>query len=286
MDKQSITIKDIEVKIRTSKDNNDYICLTDMARIKNKEEPRFVVHKWLSAKYTIQFMGSWEIMNNPNFNRTEFDTVRNQAGTSSFILSPDRWISTTNAIGIQSKSGRYDGGTYAHKDIAFEFGTWLSPEFKLYLIKEFQRLKENDNKRQSLEWNLNRTLTKLNYRIHTDAIKDHLIPNDITKEQQNFIYADEADILNVALFSMTAKQWRENNGEKKRNIRDNATIEQLLVLTNLESINAELIRMNMTQGDRLKKLNQTAITQMKSLIGNSNIGKLLKISDTAMKLDK
>ncbi len=285
MDKQSITIKDIEVKIRTSKDNNDYICLTDMAKIKNPSEPDAVVANWMRVRYTIDFLGIWERVYNPNFNPLEFEGVRYESGENSFSLSPSKWIQLVNAIGIQSNAGRY-GGTYAHKDIAFEFGTWLSPEFKLYLIKEFQRLKENDNKKQSLEWNLNRTLTKLNYRIHTDAIKDHLVPNDITKEQQNFIYADEADILNVALFSMTAKEWRDNNLNKKGNIRDFASIEQLLVMVNLESINAELIRMNMTQGDRLKKLNQTAITQMKSLIGNINIGKLLKISDTVMKLDK
>ncbi len=278
MDKQSITIKDIEVKIRTSKDNNDYICLTDMAKIKNPSEPDAVVANWMRVRYTIDFLGIWERVYNPNFNPLEFEGVRYESGENSFSLSPSKWIQLVNAIGIQSNAGRY-GGTYAHKDIAFEFGTWLSPEFKLYLIKEFQRLKENDNKKQSLEWNLNRTLTKLNYRIHTDAIKDHLIPNDITKEQQNYIYADEADILNVALFSMTAKEWRDNNLNKKGNIRDFASIEQLLVMVNLESINAELIRMNMTQGDRLKKLNQTAITQMKSLIGNINIGKLLKISD-------
>jgi hypothetical protein len=229
----------------------------------------------------MQFIGAWEQLHNNDFNLIEFNKIRNEAGTNGFIISTSMLVDKTNVIGIRSSSGRY-GGTYAHKDIAFEFATWLSPEFKLYLIKEFQRLKENDNKKQSLEWNLNRTLTKLNYRIHTDAIKDHLIPNNITTEQQNFIYADEADVLNVALFCMTARQWKENNADKKGNIRDHATIEQLLVLTNLESINAELIRMNMTQGDRLKKLNQTAITQMKSLVRNINIGKLLKISDTAI----
>jgi hypothetical protein len=263
---KSIIIKDIEVKIRTAKDNNDYICLTDMAKIKNKDEPRFVVQKWLSARYTIQFIGIWEEMYNPVFNRTEFGTVRNEAGVPSFMLSPERWINQTNAIGIRSSAGRY-GGTYAHKDIAFEFATWLSPEFKLYLIKEFQRLKEDENRRLSLDWNIKRTLTKLNYKIHTDAIKDHIIPALITKEQESFIYADEADVLNVALFGKTAKQWRDENKGKEGNVRDYASIEQLLVLANMESVNAEFIRMGMAQGERLKKLNETAITQMRSLVG-------------------
>lgn len=271
---KTIKIKDIEIRIRTDPNNDDYICLTDMARLKNPDEPRFVVQKWLSAKYTIQFMGIWEQMHNPNFNRTEFDTVRNQAGISSFMLSPDKWIGTTNAIGLTSKAGRYDGGTYAHKDIAFEFGTWLSPEFKLFLIKEFQRLKEDETKRLSLDWNVNRTLSKLNYRIHTDAIKEHIIPLSLTKSQESFVYADEADVLNVALFGKTAKEWRDENKDKEGNIRDYSTIEQLLVLANMESLNAEFIRMEMSQGERLKKLNQTAIVQMKSLLGNGGVGRL------------
>jgi hypothetical protein len=205
-------------------------------------------------------------MYNPVFNRTEFGTVRNEAGVPSFMLSPERWINQTNAIGIRSSAGRY-GGTYAHKDIAFEFATWLSPEFKLYLIKEFQRLKEDENRRLSLDWNIKRTLTKLNYKIHTDAIKDHIIPALITKEQESFIYADEADVLNVALLGKTAKQWRDENKGKEGNVRDYASIEQLLVLANMESVNAEFIRMGMAQGERLKKLNETAITQMRSLVG-------------------
>ena len=224
-------------------------------------------------------MGLWEIMHNSSFKPVEFDGFRNNSGENSFTLSPEKWIKATNAIGIMSKRGRYGGGTYAHKDIAFEFGTWLSPEFKLYLIKEFQRLKEDENKRLSLGWNINRTLSKLNYRIHTDAIKEHIIPLNITKEQESHIYADEADVLNVAIFGKTAKQWRDGNAGKEGNIRDYASIEQLLVLANMESINAEFIRMNVSQGERLKKLNQTAITQMKSLVGNAgvkNINKSLK----------
>ncbi len=281
---KSIIIKNIEVKIRTSKDNNDYICLTDMAKAKNSYEPDAVIANWMRVRYTIDFMGIWERMYNPNFNPLEFEGVRYESGENSFSLSPMRWIKLVNAIGIQSTTGRY-GGTYAHKDIAFEFGTWLSPEFKLYLIKEFQRLKEVENKKLSIGWDINRTLSKLNYRIHTDAIREYLIPKDITIDQKNYIFADEADILNVALFGMTAKEWRDSNIGKKGNIRDYATIEQLLVLVNMESINAELIRMNMIQGDRLKKLNQTAIVQMKSLIGNINIGKLgKKLDDISIKI--
>jgi hypothetical protein len=263
---KSIIIKDIEVKIRTAKDNNDYICLTDMAKSKNPEFPADVVKNWMRTRFTMDFMGSWETMHNPNFKLVEFDQFRKQAGVNSFVLNPEKWINLTKAIGMRSSAGRY-GGTYAHKDIAFEFATWLSPEFKLYLIKEFQRLKEDENRRLSLDWNIKRTLTKLNYKIHTDAIKEHIIPALITKEQESFIYADEADVLNVALFGKTAKQWRDENKGEEGNIRDYASIEQLLVLANMESVNAEFIRMSMPQGERLRKLNETAITQMKSLMG-------------------
>ena len=271
-----ITIQNIGVNIKTSKNGDDYICLTDMAKSKNPDFPAEVVRNWLKTRFSIDFMGSWEQMHNTKFNLVEFYQVRNQAGVNSFILSPEKWIKVTNAIGIRSSAGRY-GGTYAHKDIAFEFATWLSPEFKLYLIKEFQRLKEDEGRRLSIEWNLNRTLSKLNYRIHTDAIKGHIVPTLITKEQESFVYADEADVLNVALFGKTAKQWRDENKNRKGNIRDYSTIEQLLILTNMESINAEFIRMGISQRDRLIKLNQTAITQMKSLLGNPSI-KLLKTS--------
>jgi len=269
-----IKINDIEVKIRVSKDNNDYICLTDMAKTRNNSEPDDVVKNWMRTRYTIIFLGLWEMMYNSNFKPVEFDGFRNSAGENSFTMSPDKWINSTNAVGIQSKRGRYGGGTYAHKDIAFEFGTWLSPEFKLYLIKEFQRLKEDETRRLSLDWNINRTLSKINYRIHTDAIKNHLVPNYITKYQESYIYADEADILNVALFGKTAKQWRGENTDIQGNIRDNATIEQLLVLANMESINAEFIRMNLSQGERLRKLNQTAIVQMSALVGRGVDGRL------------
>ena len=263
---KTIKIKDIEVKIRTAKDNNDYICLTDMARFQNPKEPKDVVKNWMRTIFTLDYLSIWERMNNPNFKGVEFDSFRKDAGKNSFTMSPEKWVNEVKGIGISVRRGN-NGGTYAHKDIAFEFGSWLSPEFKLYLIKEFQRLKEDETKRLSLDWNINRTLSKLNYKIHTDAIKNHLIPDFITKDQESFIYADEADILNVAMFGKTAKQWRDENIGKEGNVRDYATIEQLLVLANMESVNAEFIRMNMSQGERLRKLNETAITQMKALVG-------------------
>lgn len=223
---------------------------------------------------TLEFLGIWEQIHNPNFKGVEFDTFKKEAGLNSFRLTPKKWIEATQAIGIQSRAGRYGGGTYAHRDLAFEFGSWLSPEFKLYLIKEFQRLKEDENRRLSLGWSLNRALSKLNYRIHTDAIKAHLIPAIVNNEQINFIYANEADMLNVALFGITAKKWREINPNKEGNMREFATIEQLLVLANIEAMNAEFIRMGLSQAERLKKLNEIAITQLKSLINHIKIEKL------------
>lgn len=215
-------------------------------------------------------------MNNPNFKLVDFDQFRIESGSNSFVLSPQKWIASTNAIGIRSKSGRY-GGTFAHKDIAFEFASWISPEFKLYIIKDYQRLKEDENSRLSLDWNLRRTLSKTNYKIHTDAIREHLIPEDLSKKEQGFTYANEADVLNVALFGMTAKEWRDKNPNAKRgeNIRDSATLEQLIVLTNLESYNAELIKDGLPQHDRLIRLNQAAINQLNSLIDNPSV-KMIK----------
>jgi hypothetical protein len=223
---------------------------------------------------TLEFLGIWEEMNNPNFKGNEFVTFKTQAGLNSFNLTPKKWIDATNAIGIISKAGRYGGGTFAHKDLAFEFGTWLSPEFKLYLIKEFQRLKEDENDRLHLTWNLHRTLSKINYRIHTDAIKEHIVPHSISKEQANLVYANEADVLNMALFGKTAKQWRDDNPDAEGNIRDQANIEQLLVLANIESMNAEFIKMNLPQSERLLKLNQIAISQLKAIVGNAQIKNL------------
>ena len=268
--KTTINVQGTAVSILTTKEN-DFISLTDMAKGFGGED---LIYSWMRNRNTLEFLGIWEQIHNSNFKGSEFDTFKKEAGLNSFRLTPKKWIDATQAIGIQSKAGRYGGGTYAHKDLAFEFGSWLSPEFKLYLIKEFQRLKDDENTRLSLEWNLNRTLSKLNYRIHTDAIKEHIIPENITKEQTNNIYASEADVLNVALFGKTAKEWRVQNANLEGNIRDYAQIEQLLVLANIESMNAEFIRMNLSQKERLLKLNQIAITQLKSLIGNSNLKKL------------
>jgi len=251
-------------------DNDDYISLTDMAKSQHQE---VVIFKWMSSKSTIEYLGEWELLYNPNFNYTEFGIIKNEAGTNSFVLSTKNWIEKTNAIGIIAKAGRY-GGTYAHKDIAFHFGMWISAKFQLLLVKEFQRLKEEENDRLKLEWNLQRTLAKVNYRIHTDAIKENLIPKELSKKEINFVYANEADMLNMALFGKTAQQWRNENPDAIGNIRDMATIEQLVVLSNLESINAVLIHQGLLQSQRLQQLNQVAITQMKSLLGNTQLKRL------------
>ena len=256
-----------------SQQAGDYICLTDIARFKDPQRTDSLIGNWLRNRNTIEFLGIWEQLNNPVFNPIEFDGIRIQAGLNSFILTAKQWIEKTGAIGIVSQAGRY-GGTYAHKDIAFEFASWISVEFKLYLIKEFQRLKEDESQRLSLAWNLNRTLAKLNYRIHTDAIKEHLIPPTVTAAQAAITYANEADVLNVALFGKTAKQWREANPKMDGNMRDHATIEQLLVLANLEGRNAEFIRMSVSQSDRLKRLNEIAIRQLRSLLVPRNLKRL------------
>ncbi len=232
-----------------------------------------MVKNWFRNRGTVEFLGLWERINNPNFKGVEFDPLFQEAGNNSFTLSPSKWIDTTNAIGIISKTGR-GGGTFAHKDIAFEFASWISAEFKLYLIKEFQRLKTDESDRLNLEWNLQRTLSKINYKIHTDAIKENIIPNLISKTQINFTYANEADLLNVALFGITARQWKEENPNAKGNMRDDASIEQLVVLSNMESINALLIEQGLTQKDRLIQLNKVAIMQLKSLLENDSFKKL------------
>ena len=252
---------------------NDYISLTDIARYKDAEHTDDIIKNWLRNRNTIELLGFWESIYNPNFKPVEFDGFRKQAGLNSFVMTPKKWIESTNAIGIVSKSGRY-GGTFAHKDIALEFASWISIEFKLYIIKEFQRLKEDETSQLKLEWSLQRTLSKINYHIHTEAIRDNLIPKEITKQQANFVYADEADLLNVALFGLTAKEWRENNPDKKGNVRDYASLEQLVVLSNMESINALLISQGITPSERLRELNKVAITQMKSLLKNKAIKQL------------
>jgi hypothetical protein len=271
--KETINVQGTEIFL-LSQNEEDYISLTDMARYKNAEATGLVISHWLSTRYTIRFMGIWEQINNPNFNVTEFSNIKNESGDNGFVLTSKQWIERTNAVGIVAKPGRYGGGTFAHSDIAFEFATWLSPEFKFLLIKEFKRLKNDESQRLSLEWNLQRTLSKINYRIHTDAIKEHIIPNVVTTEQIAYTYAEEADLLNVALFGMTAKQWRSTQPEQKGNIRDYATLEQLVVLSNMESINALLIRQGLPQGERLVQLNNVAITQMRSLIENKGLKRL------------
>jgi hypothetical protein len=268
---KTINVKGTTITI-IQKGKDDFISLTDM--VKGFEDGLVLIEKWLRNKNTIEFIGIWEEINNPDFNSPEFGGIKSEAGLNRFTLSAKKWIEKTNAIGIIAKTGRYGSGTFAHRDIAFEFGSWLSPEFKLYLIKEFQRLKDDENNRLKLEWNLQRTLAKVNYHIHTDAIKEKLIPTELTKEQINFVYANEADMLNVALFGMTAKQWRDANPKAEGNIRDAASIAQLVVLSNMESINAVLIHQNLSQPERLKQLNSIAITQMKSLLANKNIRKL------------
>ena len=268
--KMSVQEKEITL---LNQDIGEFISLTDMAKYRNAEEPFSVINNWLRSRSTIEFIGLWEKLNNPDFKPIEFDRFRNEAGNNYFVLSPQKWINTTNAIGIISKSGRY-GGTFAHIDIAFEFASWISPEFKLYLVTEFKRLKKDENQRLQLEWNLQRTISKINYKIHTDAIKENLIPKEVTKKQASIIYANEADLLNVALFGITAKQWREANTNKKGNIRDMATLEQLVVLSNLESINALLIARDLPQRNRLIELNRVAITQMKSLVKSNSIKRL------------
>jgi hypothetical protein len=271
--KETITVQGTEIILLLQQKEN-YISLTDMAKHKNAEIPATVVSHWLSTNFSINYMGLWERMNNPDFNLTGFREVKMLSTETGFALSPKQWITMTNAIGIVSKAGRYGGGTFAHRNIAFEFASWISPEFKYYLINEFERLKIDENRRLSLEWNLQRTLSKINYRIHTDAIKEHIIPNIVTKEQIAYKYAEEADLLNVALFGMTAKQWRSENTALKGNIRDYSTLEQLVVLSNMESINALLIRKELPQSERLIELNKVAIMQMRSLAGNKNLKKL------------
>jgi hypothetical protein len=268
--KSNIIIKGIDIAfIQTHQE--DFICITDIAKYKNLEAPRDLIKNWMRNKNTIELLGLWEKLHNPNFKQVEFDLFRNEAGYNHFVLSPQKWIKTTNAIGLQSKSGRY-GGTYAHVDIALEFASWVSVEFKFYLIKEFQRLK--NQQQNQLDWSIKRNLAKINYKIHTDAIKQNLIPKHLTKKQTSIIYANEADVLNMALFGQTAKVWREKNPDKEGNIRDYANVSQLVCLSNLESINAVFINTGEAQNKRLSKLNQIAIGQMKILVQDHQISKL------------
>ncbi len=268
--KTNIDVKGSQISILVQNEV-DYISLTDMTG--SFKEGSGLIGKWITNKNTLEYLGIWEKINNPEFNYPEFGVIEQESGVNRFIMSVGQWIERTKAIGLLVKAGRY-GGTYAHKDIAFHFAMWLSPEFQIYLVKEFQRLKEDENNRLKLEWSYQRHLAKVNYHIHTDAIKENLIPASLTKEQINFIYANEADMLNMAMFGMTAKQWRIANPKAEGNIRDSATIEQLVVLSNLESINAVLIHQGLEQNKRIVQLNKIAITQMKSLLTNRNIKKL------------
>ena len=261
--KEVIHANGIDIGIYTEDFQNEYISITDIARYKS-DEPKDVIKNWMRSKDTIEFLGLWENLHNSKFNGVEFDSFRAQAGANAFTMSPKKWIESTDAIGIVSKSGRY-GGTYAHADIAFEFASWISPEFKLYIIKDYKRLKVEENSRLSLNWNLNRELSKLNYRIHTDAIKANLIPPELTPLQISCTYANEADLLNVVLFGKTAKNWRDENPDETGNIRDQATIYQLLVLANMESYNAVLIQQGKTQAERMKLLHELAVQQMTTL---------------------
>lgn len=273
---------DISV-VTTVGSEDDYISLTDIAKYQDPENPRFIIQNWMRSRSTIDYLGLWEELNNPNFNRVDFEAVKKDAGTNAFVMTPTRWIKTTNAIGITSKSGRYGGGTFAHKDIAFEFASWLSPEFKLYIIKDYQRLKEDESHQKALDWNVKRILVSANYRIHTDAIKENLIPQELSRQQQSFVYADEADLLNVVLFGKTAKQWRLENPGLKGNIRDHATIEQLLVMTNLENLNAYLIKQGIPQPERMQKLRDTVIYQLETLSSGSSAKKLNDIQKQLQK---
>lgn len=274
MKNRIISVKGTDIAIAT-RHEQDYISLTDMVKKFGDES---ILYNWLRNRNTIEFLGIWEQIYNPEFKPVEFDRFKSQAGLNSFALSPKKWIEATGAIGIYAKSGR-GGGTYAHRDIAFEFGSWLSPEFKLYLIKEFQRLKDEEARSQALEWNFQRTLAKVNYKIHTDAIKERLIPPRLTKAQTNMVYASEADLLNVALFGITAAEWRKANLGHTGNIRDGATLEQLVVLSNLESINAVLIHQGLAAPERLAQLNAIAITQMRSLVSMGTVKRLAGQSD-------
>ena len=239
--REIIHAKGIDIGIYTKDFENEYISLTDIAKYRNDNDPRFVIQNWMRNRNTVEFLAVWEELHNPDFNRVQFEAVRSEAGLNRFVMTPTKWIEQTNAIGIVSKAGRYGGGTYAHSDIAMAFATWISPEFQLYIMKDYRRLKQDENSRFSLDWNLNRALSKVNYRIHTDAVKENLIPPELTPEQIAYTYASEADLLNVALFGQTAKQWKNNNPGKKGNVRDDANLNQLLVLANMESYNAILI---------------------------------------------
>lgn len=266
MDK--LVVKGAEISVQWNSERDDFISLTDIAKLKDSDNPRYIIQNWLRNRNTIEFLGVWESLYNPSFNRVEFDAFRSQAGLNSFVMTPQKWVESTRAIGIISKAGRY-GGTYAHKEIAFEFASWISVEFKLYLVKEFERLKTEEMKQ--IGWDIKRNLAKINYRIHTDAIKENLIPPELSAKQVSMVYASEADVLNMALFGMTVKQWRDSHPDLKGNIRDYANVSQLVCLSNLENLNAVFINEGMSQAERLTKLNAIAISQMEILTQDHRI---------------
>lgn len=274
--KGKIIAQGMEITVLSTGSDDDFICLTDIAKYRSAEYPSDVIQNWMRNRSTVEFLGLWERLYNPNFNYLEFEVIDRDAGRNGFVLTPKKWITNVNAIGMTSKQGRY-AATYAHKDIAFKFAAWLSPEFELYVIKDYQRLKSDENSKISLEWNVKRILSKLNYRIHTDAIKETIIPKLLSAKQKVFVYADEADLLNVALFGITAAEWRVANPELKGNMRDHATIEQLLVLANLENTNAFFIGKGMSQKERIEELNKMARQQMKSMMDAKSVDDLKKL---------
>ena len=280
--KETIHAKGLDIGIYTYDFKEEYISLTDIAKYSNKDDPRFPIQNWMRNRNTIEYLSIWEELHNPNFNRVQFEAVKEEAGLNRFVMTPTKWINEMNSIGIVVKAGRYGGGTYAHVDIAMHFATWISPEFQLYIMKDYRRLKNAENNRLSLNWNLNREIAKLNYKIHTDAIKDNLIPPELTKEQMSFVYADEADMLNVVLFGMTAKEWRARNKNKKGNIRDYASIKQLLVLANMESYNSILIVQGLAQEERMIKLRELSVQQLNTL-NEIDVSSLPQLEDTADK---
>ena len=280
--KETIHAKGLDIGIYTYDFKEEYISLTDIAKYSNKDDPRFPIQNWMRNRNTIEYLSIWEELHNPNFNRVQFEAVKEEAGLNRFVMTPTKWINEMNSIGIVVKAGRYGGGTYAHVDIAMHFATWISPEFQLYIMKDYRRLKNAENNRLSLNWNLNREIAKLNYKIHTDAIKDNLVPPELTKEQMSFVYADEADMLNVVLFGMTAKEWRTSNKNKKGNIRDYASIKQLLVLANMESYNSILIVQGLTQEERMIKLRELSVQQLNTL-NEIDVSSLPQLEDTADK---
>lgn len=273
--KETLYVNNLQISILSNDNVNDFISLTDLARYKNSEFPKDVIKNWMRNRSTIEFLGLWEMMHNQNFKGVDFDTFVNESGSNSFVMTPQKWIESTNAIGIVSRSGN-GGGTFAHKDIAFEFASWLSPEFKLYVITDYQRLKNDETNKLSSDWNIKRLIAKTNYKIHTDAIKQNLIPENVSVRHQSITYANEADMLNVALFGMTAKEWKKANPNAKGNIRDNATISQLIVLANIENLNATFIKEGLSQTERLLRLNKEAIYQLTTFNNNNSIKKIEK----------